>query len=65
VPAGEKLEIDEAGLLLDKSYIYFMTLDQWNKNVHNNSSDYWYIFKEKEIVTIDNVNISRIIKKVI
>lgn len=65
VPAGEKLEIDEAGLLLDKSYIYFMTLDQWNKNVHNNSSDYWYIFKEKEIVTIDDVNTSRIIKKVI
>jgi len=27
VPAGEEIEIDEAGLILDKNHIYFMTLD--------------------------------------
>lgn len=62
VPAGAKLEIDEAGLILDKSHIYFMTLDQWNKSVKGVK---WYIFKEKKIITVDDVNTSRIIKQVI
>lgn len=43
----DKLEIDEAGLILNKDYHYFMTLEQWNSNL---STNYWYIFEDTRYV---------------
>lgn len=60
IPSNEKIEIDEAGLILDKEHIYFMTLDQWNENLKSNE---WYIFKEKERKEMeDGTSVSRTIK---
>ena len=62
IPSNGKIEIDEAGLILDKEHIYFMTLDQWNENLKSND---WYIFKEKQIKDMgDGTSISRTIKTV-
>lgn len=43
IPKGEKIEIDDAGLIVSKNYSYFMTLRQWNEQVQKN---YWYIFRD-------------------
>lgn len=43
----DKLEIDEAGLIINTNYHYFMTLDQWNKNILSNLM---YIFEDKRYV---------------
>ncbi len=45
-PKNQKLKIDETGLILDKTYHYFMTTRQWNENI---KSDYWYIFEDTQL----------------
>ena len=34
IPTGAEVQIDEAGLLVNKDYTYVMTLADWNKNVN-------------------------------
>ncbi len=53
IPKGEEVEIDDAGLIVNKNYSYFMTLKQWNEQVNTN---YWYVFKDTRYTSsyIDN-----------
>lgn len=46
VPANEKIEIDEAGLIVSKNYTYVMTVAQWNENV--NSTAFYQFLPENE-----------------
>lgn len=39
IPEGTEVEIDEAGLIVNKNYTYVMTVKDWNNNVNTN---YWY-----------------------
>ena len=39
IPKGAKIEVDEAGLIVNKDYTYVMTVQEWNKNVNSN---YYY-----------------------
>ena len=39
IPNGAKVEVDEAGLIVDKNYHYVMTIEDWNNNVQHN---WWY-----------------------
>lgn len=39
IPEGAEVEIDEAGLIVNKNYTYVMTVKDWNNNVNTN---YWY-----------------------
>jgi hypothetical protein len=43
----DKVEVNEAGLIVDKKYHYFMTLSDWNRYVNGNN---WYIFNDKRFV---------------
>lgn len=36
IPRGAEVQIDEAGLLVNKNYSYVMTLKEWNENVNTN-----------------------------
>lgn len=36
IPNNAELQIDEAGLIIDKNYSYVMTLADWNNNVNTN-----------------------------
>ena len=47
IPDTEKVEIDDAGVIVSKDYSYFMTLDQWNKNIKANV---WYMFEDTRLV---------------
>ena len=49
IPRNAVLEIDEAGVILDKDYSYFMTLAQWNRMV-SMDTDWWYIFEDTRLV---------------
>ena len=44
IPSGASVEIDEAGLIINKNYTYVMTVEDWN---NANNSKYWYT-KDKE-----------------
>lgn len=65
VPAGEEIEVDESGLIVDKKYCYFMTLRQWNEAV---VGKWWYIFKDTRYThsytdgSIDDLPISHTFK---
>lgn len=39
IPAGAEVEIDEAGLIVNKDFTYVMTVEQWNQQVKNK---FWY-----------------------
>lgn len=47
IPDTEKVEIDDAGVIVSKNYSYFMTLDQWNKSIKANV---WYMFEDTRLV---------------
>lgn len=44
IPEGAAVEIDEAGLLLNKNYTYVMTVAEWNRYIN---SKYYYQFLPK------------------
>lgn len=46
IPHGVEVQIDEAGLLVDKNYSYVMTVKEWNENVNTN---FGYNIEEKII----------------
>lgn len=46
LPHGVELQIDEAGLLVNKNYSYVMTLKEWNENV---STNFGYNIEKKSI----------------
>lgn len=46
IPHGAEVQIDEAGLLVNKDYSYVMTLKEWNENVNTN---FGYDIEEKNI----------------
>lgn len=46
-PKGAILEIDEAGLILNTEYSYFVTLSEWNRMIESNN---WYIFEDTRLV---------------
>jgi hypothetical protein len=50
IPTGGEVQIDEAGLLVNKNYSYVMTLQEWNSIVNTNLS---YDI-EKKIIKNDN-----------
>lgn len=52
VPAGQKIEIDEAGVVLNRDYYYFMTLKQWNEMIQNNT---WYFFEDTRLVDAETL----------
>ena len=39
IPKGAEVEIDEAGLILNKDFTYVMTVQEWNDNLN---SEYYY-----------------------
>lgn len=41
IPKGAKVEVDEAGLIVNKDYTYVMTVQEWNDNI---GSNYYYQF---------------------
>lgn len=43
-PENAIIEVDEAGMIVNKDYHYVMTVDQWNTNLENNSK-YFYQFE--------------------
>lgn len=43
IPKNEKIEIDEAGLILNKNFTYVMTVAEWNKQLN---SVYFYKFED-------------------
>ena len=46
-PEGAILEIDDAGVILNKEYSYFVKLPEWNEMI---SEDGWYIFEDTRLV---------------
>lgn len=50
LPNLDKIEVDDAGVIVDKNYTYFMTLRQWNENLKNNI---WYIFEDTRLVNAE------------
>ena len=44
IPKGAEVEIDEAGLILNKDFTYVMTVQEWNDNLN---SEYYYKFLPK------------------
>ena len=47
IPEGSPIEIDDAGVILDTDYCYFMTLRQWNESIKDNN---WYFFEDTRLV---------------
>ena len=45
IPPGAEIEVDEAGLILNKDYHYVMTVKQWNDALSNLISGYFYKFE--------------------
>lgn len=43
-PEGAKIEVDEAGMIVNKNYHYVMTVEQWNNAIGENS-EYFYQFE--------------------
>lgn len=50
IPADAPIELDDAGVILDTDYCYFMTLRQWNENVVD---DNWYFFEDTRLVSAE------------
>lgn len=46
-PKDAILEIDDAGVILNKEYSYFLTLSDWNNLILSNN---WYIFEDIRLV---------------
>ena len=42
IPKNEKIEIDEAGLIINKNYTYVMTIKEWNEQIQ---SSWFYKFE--------------------
>lgn len=47
IPDKEKIEIDEAGVIVSKDYTYFLPLQKWNQAIKSN---YWYYFEDTRLV---------------
>lgn len=47
IPEGAILEIDDAGVILNKEYSYFVKLPEWNEMISGNG---WYIFEDTRLV---------------
>lgn len=43
IPENSVIEIDEAGLIVNKDYTYVMTVKEWNEQIH---SKYFYYFED-------------------
>ena len=48
IPSTAELELDEDGVILNKEYVYFMTLTEWNRAVQLDR-DWWYIFEDTRL----------------
>lgn len=46
IPKNAEVEVDEAGLLVNKNCTYVMTVEEWNNNIQ---SDYFYQFFPKKV----------------
>lgn len=44
IPKGVEIEVDEAGLIVNKNYTYVMTVEEWNSNI--NSAYYYKLLPE-------------------
>lgn len=52
IPKSAILEIDDAGVIMDKDYSFFMTLADWNRTV---TGKHWYMFEDTRLVTAEVV----------
>lgn len=52
IPSGAKIEIDDAGVILNKDYHYFLTLREWNEIIQNNI---WYFFEDTRLVSAETL----------
>jgi len=52
IPKDTILEIDDAGVIMDKEYSFFMTLADWNRNVLGNN---WYMFEDTRLVRAESL----------
>ena len=43
IPKNEKIEVDEAGLILNKNFTYVMTVAEWNKQLQ---TKWFYKFED-------------------
>lgn len=53
IPSNAEVQIDEAGLLVNKDYSYVMTLKDWNKCVNSNK---WYDLEKNKIQEVVKTN---------
>lgn len=58
IPSGAEVQIDEAGLLVNKNYSYVMTLKDWNECVKSNK---WYNTEKNEIQDVEDVAANKIV----
>lgn len=58
IPSGAEVQIDEAGLLVNKNYSYVMTLKDWNECVKSNK---WYNTEKNEIQNVEDVAANKIV----
>lgn len=61
-PPNTVLQIDDAGVILDKDYSYFMTLDMWNQLIADRGEDTpnWYIFEDTRLVKAESLGSSNL-----
>ena len=50
IPTDAPIELDDAGVILDTDFCYFMTLRQWNENIAN---DNWYFFEDTRLASAE------------
>lgn len=58
IPPGAEVQIDEAGLLVNKNYSYVMTLKDWNECVNSNK---WYNTEKNEIQDTKDVAANKMV----
>lgn len=58
IPPGVEVQIDEAGLLVNKDYSYVMTLKDWNECVNSNK---WYNTEKNEIQDTKDVAANKMV----
>ena len=58
IPPGAEVQIDEAGLLVNKDYSYVMTLKDWNECVNSNK---WYNTEKNEIQDTKDVAANKMV----
>ena len=46
IPSGAKVEIDEAGLIVNKDFTYVMTVQEWNQQIQSSLFYYFEDYKE-------------------